>query len=292
MWIWLTLSLLLVIACVIFGIDSFRSSRTLQRSISREPAPGKNKMQSRITEDVFAGMPQQNFSSLKPKVTSTEENQASQIHQLNILQKRIEALEGTTLKADSAKWNDSGEDWEKLYYESKQQIESLENELDIMKEDFDETRLKLEDLEKQKNEWTEVKSELETRLNDAYLFQNTAEDLQRKLEGSLNREKELEEQLENHKHFHVDYEILKQENNRLRSETDELSARLDEINARNAIMEQKIKRLTELESSLEISDYEKREIKNSVEQIFMENVTLSKKLRQLQYKFSDERNIL
>ena len=89
--------------------------------------------------------------------------------------------------------------------------------------------------------------------------------------------------------MHVEYELLQKQNNQLRSESDELRTRLEEINAQNIIMEQQLNRLTELESSLEISEYEKMEIKNSVEQIIAENMTLSGKLQELQLKLIEEK---
>src|SRR5215211_6487481 len=93
MWIWLTLSLLLVIACIIFGIHSFLSSRTLQRSMSTEPMRKKNNIEDQYTGRGFPDIHQQDFSNLKIKLKSIEENSASQAHQINELQKRIKALE-------------------------------------------------------------------------------------------------------------------------------------------------------------------------------------------------------
>jgi len=291
MWIWLILSLVLVVACIIFGIHSFLSSRTLQRSISSEPMRKRHNIERQNIENGFPDLQQQDFSNLKIKLKSMEGNSVQQAHQINELQKRIKALEEeNSFKEANAetKWNDE-EDWEKLYYEARRERESFEENLNLTNNVLDETRSKLEEFEKQKTAWAEMKSDMEARLNDIHSLQNTIDELQRRVEGSREREKELEKQIAYEKFMHVEYELLQKQNNQLRSESDELRNRLEEINAQNIIMEQQLNRLTELESSLEISEYEKMEIKNSVEQIIAENMTLSGKLQELQLKLIEEK---
>src|SRR5688500_17635432 len=92
MWFWLILSLVLVIACIILGIHSFLSSRTLQRSMSSDPMH-KGNIESQPLESRFPVLQQQDFSSVKIKLKSMEENSIQQAHQINELQKRIKALE-------------------------------------------------------------------------------------------------------------------------------------------------------------------------------------------------------
>jgi chromosome segregation ATPase len=293
MWIWLMLSLLLVIACIIFGIHSFLSSRTLQRSMSNEPMRKKNNIQDQYTPTGYPDIHQQDFSNLKIKLKSIEENSVAQARQINELQKRIKTLEEEASSKETmeeTKWNEE-EDWEKLYYEARKEKESLEHNLHSVNDALDETKRKVEELEKQKNAWVEMKSRTEATLNDMHSLQNTIDELQRKLEGANERESELEKQIAYEKFMHVEYELLKKENNQLHSEADELRNRLEEINTQNIVMEQKLKRLTELESSLEISEYEKMEIKNSVEQIISENMALSGKLQELQHKIIEEKKI-
>ena len=291
MWIWLILSLVLVIACIIFGIHSFLSSRTLQRSISSEPMRRRGNIERRIEND-FPVLQQPDFSNLKIKLQSMEGHSAQQAQQLNELQKRIKMLEEENSFKEAneeAKWNEDNEDWEKLYYEARREKESLEANLNLANAALYETKSKLEEVEKHNAAWVEMKSEMETRLNDIHSLQNTIDELQRKLEGANERERELEKQIAYEKFMHAEYELLQKQNNQLRSESDELRNRLEEINAQNIIMDQKLNRLTELESSLEISEYEKMEIKNSVEQIIAENMTLSGKLQELQLKLIDEK---
>ncbi|MEP6596961.1 MAG: hypothetical protein ABJA71_13495 [Ginsengibacter sp.] len=292
MWIWLILSLVLVIACIIFGIYSFLSSRTMQRSISSGPIGKRANIERQSIENGYPVLQQQDFSNLKIKLKSMEGNSAQQAQQLSELQKRIKVLEEENSFKEAneeAKWNGESEDWEKLYYEARNERESLQENLNLVNNVLDETRSKLEELEKQRASWVKTKSDMEASLNDLHSLQNTINEFQRKLEGANERERELEKQIAYEEFMHVEYELLQKQNNQLRSESDELRNRLEEINAQNIIMEQKLNRLNELESSLEISEYEKMEIKNSVEQIIAENTVLSEKLQELQLKLIEEK---
>jgi chromosome segregation ATPase len=292
MWIWLILSLLLVIACIIFGIHSFLSSRTLQRSISVDQPNQKINFQRPLVEPGLPSLYQQEFSNVKIKLKSIEGNSIQHAHQLNELQKRIEALEASgSFKEDNeeTKWNEDDEDWEKLYYQTRNEKESLEENLNLVNETLHKTQRRLEDLEKQKGKLTEMKTSLEQRSDELHILQNTIGELQRKLEGATEREKELEKQIAYEKFMHGEYELLQKQNNQLRSEADDLRSRFEEISAQNILTEQKLKGLTELESTLEISEYEKLEIKNTVEQIIEENMALSAKLQELQYKLIEEK---
>ena len=92
MWIWLIISMVLVIACIIFGIYSFISSRSLQKSISAQPEY-KGNIQSHIIKNDLPVLQHQAILNLKIKLKSMEENSLLNVHQLNELQKRVEALE-------------------------------------------------------------------------------------------------------------------------------------------------------------------------------------------------------
>ena len=55
------------------------------------------------------------------------------------------------------------------------------------------------------------------------------------------------------------------------------------------VLQQKINRLTELESTIEISEYEKMDIRKSIEEIIVENEALAAKLQELQDKLNAEK---
>lgn len=273
MWIYLTIAMLIVIGCIIFGIYCFISSRTVQKVISGQfkSVPGISK-QSEISFPVLHQ--QQNFSNLKTKLKSIEKNSVEQVYQLSRLEKRIETLEEEgilKINQQEAKWDDTEkEDWEKLFYETRKEKNSLEEELTLTKNTLKETKQQLEEFKNEKANWVEMKSEVNTRLNEIHSLQNIIEELQRKLESADERERELQLEIASEKYLRTENEMLEKENSRLQSEADELADRLSEMKSQNDLMRQKIKRLTELESLLRISEYEKMEIKNSVAQIITE----------------------
>ena len=267
MWIWLTISIVLVIGCIIFGIYSFISSRTLQRTISAEPDYKRNNMLSQY----ITGPPliqQQTLSNLKIKLKSVEENAIANVYNLNELQKRVEALESASKNEISKEedWEDS-EDWEKLYYETKREKQSVENNLETLKLALQEKDTKLYELEKQVSGWAALKSELESRINEVSSLHNIIDELQRKLEGSREREKELEQQVAYENSKYVSSDILQKQNSQLQSEIEMLTSRLQQVTEEKILLEKKIRTLIELGSILEISEYEKMGIKNSVQQL-------------------------
>ncbi len=270
MWIWLTISMLLVAACIIFGIYSLISSRTVKKIIfSTFNSSDVLKLAKIGTPFLYQ---QQNFSNLKNKLKSMEQTSVDQVYQLNKLQKRIESLEGENsvkISQDNASWDDS-EDWEKMFYESRKEKKVLEEELNHVKNILEESEGQVGALEKQKACWMELKSELNNKLNEIHSLENLIEELQRRVDSAGEIEKILQEELTAARHLRIEYEALQKENTNLRSEADELAARLKEIKTQNVLTQHKIKRLTQLESLLEISEYEKMEIKNSVAQIITE----------------------
>jgi hypothetical protein len=246
----------------------------VQKVISGQskPAPGVSK-RNEISFPVLHQ--QQNFTNLKTKLSSIEKNSVEQVYQLSRLEKRIETLEeegSLKINHQETKWNDTdeGEDWEKLYYETRKEKTSLEEVLTLTKDTLIETQSQLDELKKEKANWAEMKSEANHRLNEIHSLQNIIEELQRKLESADEKEKELQLEIASEKYRRTENEWLEKENNRLQSEADELADRLTEMKLQNDLMRQKIKRLTELESLLRISEYEKMEIKNSVAQIITE----------------------
>lgn len=267
MWIWLTISMLLVIGCIIFGISSFISSRTLQKSIAAEREYESNKIRSHVSTNGLPALKKQTVENLTVKLKSIEETSLLSAYNLNDLKKRIEVLESAgnfSVVNEEEKWEALGEDWEKLYYETKREKQSLEDNLTNIKEALQENMDKLQGLEKQQ---VSMKSDVDSGINEVNLLQSINEKLQRKIEGGLQREKELALELAYEKSKYGGYDLIQKENSQLHSEINILTNRIEEINDHNTLMAERIKRLTELGSILEISEYEKMGIKNSVEQL-------------------------
>jgi chromosome segregation ATPase len=254
MWIWLTISIVLVIAIAVFGIYSFKNSRALQKLILPETGHKSNTVQSLLIKNGFAGSQLQAILNLKANVKSLEKNYLLSTGHLNDLQKRIEALESGSNHDninEDEKWNDSDEDWEKLYYEERREKQSLEDNFNNVKDALAETTSKLHELDKQRTDWVAVKSDLEISINEVTALQNIIEKLQHKINGSAEREQELQQQIACEKSRYFEYELLLKQNNQLHSETDMLLKNLEEANAQNIMMKEKIKSFTQLRATSE-----------------------------------------
>lgn len=270
MWIWLTISMLLVIACIVFGIYSFISSRSIQRSISIGTIDIDDTVQPQVTANGFHILQQQAFAGLKLKLKSIEENSMLSMHHLNELQKKVEVLEseGNVAKLEEeAKWEDPGEDWEKLYYEARREKQSLEDDLNQLKEALQESADKVREMESRQAEWAKMKIEMEAGISEVHGLRNVIGELERKLKSALQREGELEIQLSYERTKHNEVDDLQKQNKKLQSEVDMLTSMLHEIHERNNFVEKKLESLAELGSFLEISEYEKMGIKNSLAQL-------------------------
>ncbi len=270
MLIWLAISMLLVIACITFGIYSFRSTLTLQKAISAEPEYKNNSLHPVFVSDTLPVLEQQNDSHLKIILKSIEDNSLMNADRLNEIQKRIEALETAGNYGEvsaNTDWDNEDEDWEKLYYEARREKQSLQEELNSANDALQINNNKFQELERQQTSEAKVKSDVTFRTAEVHALQITITDLQHKLKGAAEKEKELLQQIANEKSRYRDHEHLQKQNNRLKSEIEMLSDKLEQANDQNIAMRQKMNSLTELGSILEISEYEKMGIKNSVEEL-------------------------
>lgn len=268
MWIWFTVSLLLVIASIIFGVYSFIGSRTLQKAMSTHK--GLNTSSSHLLTSDLSVLQQQAILNLKTKLKSIEENSLVSAHHLTDLKNRVELLETSNdLKSENeeAKKFDSEEDWEKMYYETKREKQSLEDNLNYANDALQQSNNNLQEFKKQQADQAAMKIDLESKLSEIHSLQGIIHKLEIKLESAAKNERELEEQIAYEKSRHIEYELMQKEIARLQSEIDILTNTLRETNDNNRAMEQKVKSLIELGSILEISEYEKTGIKNKFEQM-------------------------
>lgn len=288
MWLWWIVSLVIFTAAIIFSLYIFYSSY--------KATPVKKDFSFRKNYNAIKkSLPftkQQVISSLKLKLQSVENNSSLYYNELKKLQQRIQALEknNTTGYIEKRNVNDD-ENWEELYYQVSEEKEKMESELDLTNQKLEETEELLSELKRRETVWKEKRSELENQLNKAQSLQNKIGDLQRELEGAAYREQDLLQQLETQKELYKDYELLQQQYAYVQSEADELKNRIKEINNRDILLQQKINRLTELESNNEISEYEKLDIRKSLEEIIVENEALAAKLQELQEKLNAEKYV-
>lgn len=284
MWLWWVASLLILIASIVFALyiyygsykpASLKKDHFFKRNlvVFKNPAPfTKNQL----------------ISSLKLKLQSVENNSMLYFNELKKLQQRIQALEKNKSSGES-KSDEGDENWEELYYDVHDVKEKIENELDLSNQKLEETESLLNEIRKREKIWKEKQSTLQIELNQAKSLQNKIGDLQRQLKGAEERESELQQQLEAQKEFYKDYDLLQHQHSLMKSEADELKNRIKEINNRDVLLQQKINRLTEMESHIGISEYEKIDIKKTLEEIITENESLAAKLQDLQEKLNAEK---
>lgn len=287
MWVWWIVSLIVVIATIIFSLYIFYSGY--------KSAPVKKEFPlKRNFNFIRKSLPiskQQIISSLKLKLQAVENNSMLYHNELKKLHQRIQTLEKDKATGYAKQNINDDENWEELYYNATEQKEKLENELDLSSQKLEETESLVMELKRRETVWKEKRSELENDLNKAHTLQNKIGDLQRELEGAAGREKELEQQLETQQELYKDYELIQQQYAYVQSEADELRNRMKEINNRDVLLQQKINRLTEIESTMEISEYDKMDIRKSIEEIITENEALAAKLQDLQDKLNSKKYV-
>ncbi len=231
------------------------------------------------------------LKDMRLKLLNLEEASHNYVSMVNRLQFRIEALENGKGKKQPEQYPENVKNWEEIHLKEKSERQKAEEELYFMKEALQHAEEKLNELTKNANDLAEMQSMLEARLNEAHSLQNKIGELQRALEGAAEREKDLQQELESTGNLYKEYTSLHQQNAHLQSENEELRNRIAESNNRDIILEQHIKRLAELESTFETIEYEKMEIKNTVDAIVAENTTLSLKLNELQDKLATEKYV-
>ncbi len=234
MWIWWVVSLIILIACIIFAYRMIISSYEFLPA-DKKFFFGFNKNSSPASN--FPEYPDA-LKILKNKVQHVEDNTTFYNIQYSKLQDRLKIMEekfamnsykdGTVKKNDTA--FDEEEDWKELYYEENSKKELLENEIDFTKQALEDAENKLNKLEQNAGTRAELQSDYELRLNDLQSMQNNIMRLQKQLDASLEREKELEQLLLSEITVREKYFLLQQEYTQLLSETDDLRRRNMEMN--------------------------------------------------------------
>ncbi|MEO5782036.1 MAG: hypothetical protein ABIQ07_02120 [Ginsengibacter sp.] len=286
MWLWWIVSLVILTCTIVFALYIFYSSY--------KASPGRKEfiVKENLTPDTktFPLSKQQLISSLKVKLQSVEHNSVLYFNELKKLQERIQAIEKNKGTGDqTGKETKDDENWEELYYQQHEEKEKMESELDLTNQKMEEAESLLNEFKRRQSAWKEKRSELENELYKSQSLQQNLEKLQQELTGANVREQELRMELEEQKEVYKNFDLLKQQYAYIQSEADELRNRINEINSRDILLQQKINRLTELESTMEITEHEKMDIKKILEEIIVENVALATKLQELQEKLNMEK---
>ena len=274
MWIWWIISLVVLIACLIFAY------RVIMSSYDFLPAEKKNFLSFKrsTSAESSSGRSTEAMWDLKNQLQKVEETSSFYELQFSKLQQRLKALEAqyenqqplaATLKKEDE------EDWKEMYYEENEVKEKLENELDITRQKLEEVENKLNSLEDNNSKWSGLKSEYDARLNDLQSMQNNIGLLQRKLEAADAREKELEISLAAEINEKKQYTNAQSEVARLKSENEDLRQQIVEMNKKEKALEGGIARLNELEARLAVYEEEKAKMIADLEMMVNQNKMFS-----------------
>lgn len=291
MWLWWVLSLIILVICLIFAFRIFATSQNLHRQVLEEEFGSfpSSKPVKPSKRSFFKSDPQeQAIILLKTRLQEVLNNSDRYLDQLNKLTNRLEALE-TGKMVPTAKKRDTEEDWEEIYYEESAKREKLENELDLTQQTLQDVEEKMLELERKELAYREAMSGMEGQLGNIQTLQERIDQLERQLEGSKDREQDLQNQLDREISGLEQLRLMEKDYIRLQSESDELRLSLQELGNRNRLAEKKIHRLSELESTLDATEYEKSELRKTLEEIIMDNESLSLKLQELQDKLGTEK---
>ena len=253
MWIWWIISLIVLIASFIFAY------RMIVSSFEYLPEGKKHLLifRNNIPAEKITAK-EEMIWDLKKQLQKVQENASFYEIQFSKLQQRLKTLEAQqiTQQQNNLKFEDE-ENWKELYYAENEVKERLENELDIAQQKLAIAENKLNSIEENQSNSIALKSEYDARLNDILSMQDYIDALQRKLEASGEREKELEQLLIAENHIKNHYEQLKQDFTRLHVENEDLRKQIVEMDQREKVVEKNIIKLNELEKKLSAYEEEK-----------------------------------
>lgn len=263
MWIWWTVSLIVLIACFIFAYKAIVSSFDFLPADKRSLFFFKRDIPIENT----SGKRSDAFWDLKNQLQKVEENTSFYELQISKLQERLMALE--TQLEDKPISNpvrtEDDEDWKEMYYQENAVKEKLENQLDMAVQKLEEAEEKLKEVEENMLQFNTLKSNYDAQLNGLHSMQNKMGDLQRELEAANNREKELQlslfAEIQNKKHYEqLDISIAS-----LKSENEILKKQLADLHSKEKEMYDSLNRLKELESQVVLYEDEKAKMIASLE---------------------------
>ncbi len=265
MWIWWMLSLIILIACVIFAYRMIVSSYEFL-PIDKRYFLGFFKNLSTPDANPLRKDP---LKVLNNKLKSVEDGNTFYQIQLTKFQQRLKMLEDLNASKPAeenlSKPQNEEEDWKEMYYEENDKKEKLENELDHTKQSLEGAESKLKESLENSFRWAQLQSDYEARLNDVQAQQNEIEVLQNQLMASTERERELEQLLLSEVTIREKYSMLQKEYVQLQSEADNLRSRMIELNKKDVSLEMRLDHLNELESKLAICEEEKLKLKSYLE---------------------------
>ncbi|MEO6845065.1 MAG: hypothetical protein ABI184_07830 [Ginsengibacter sp.] len=274
MWIWWVISLIVLIACFIFAY------RMIVSSFDYLPEGKKHLFifgHNATAEKSSANSAKEEIIwDLKNQLKKVEENASFYDIQFSKLQQRLKTLEVQQInqQQNNSKFEDE-ENWKELYYEENEVKEKLENELDIAQQKLTKAENKLNSIVENKISSVALQSEYDARLNDILSMQDYIGTLQRKIEASAERERELEQLLIAENHIKNQYEQLKHDYTRLQIENEDLRKQIVEMDKRERDVEINIVKLNDLERKLSAYEEEKSIMIATLEKIVQQKKTFA-----------------
>jgi chromosome segregation ATPase len=273
MLVWWILSLIILISCIVFAYRMIVSTYEFLPADKRyflgfykNPSPDSGSLQGGT------------LKALNRKVQVVEDNTTFYGIQFSKLQDRLKVLEELTLKSSESPPKEAKEEeeenWKELYYEENSVKEKLENDLDCTRQLLEETENKLKNSSEKDLRTVELQSEHETTLHDLHSLQNHIGLLQRQLESSAEREKELEKLLLSEITLREKYSRLQGDFIELQSEADDLRRRIVDLNKKDVDLQIKVVHSHELESKLAFCEEEKMNLKANLDQLLQQNRAL------------------
>ncbi|MBN9350998.1 MAG: hypothetical protein J0H55_09960 [Chitinophagaceae bacterium] len=252
MWIWIV-SLIVLIACLIFAWRMMVSNFNL---LSNDK---KFSMFKNFTPSDLSYL-QETLRTIKSKMKTIEDQNAYYELQFNKIQEKLNLMSsGKTQPVTSSvkEKSQDEEDWKELFYEENEKKEKLENELDAAQQELESLKEEMESMKKDSGEFSTLKSDYDARLNDIQSMQNTILELQRELEASVERGKELEIQLQKEARMRQQSSQTESEYVSLKSENEGLKRQITEMAIKQAEVEKKLMKFNELESKVNVYEEEK-----------------------------------
>lgn len=271
MWIWWVISLIVLIASFIFAYRMIVSSFDYLPEGRKHLLAFKNSVP---VERISAK--EELIWELKKQLQKVQNDASFQEIQFSKLQQRLKTLEAQQIihQHSDLKFENT-ENWKELYYAENEIKERLENELDAAQQKLAITENKLSSIEENRNSSIALKSEYDARLNDIVSLQDHIGTLQRKLEASSARERELEQLLIAENHIKNQYEQLKHDFTRVHNENEELRKKIREMDQREKDAEKNIAKINELEKRLSVYEEEKSTMIAALEKIVQQKKALS-----------------
>lgn len=233
MWIWWIVSLIILIACIVFAYRMIVSSYEFLPADKKSlPRLGKRaaKAKSLSTQSESSG-------NLNSRLQSLEETNAFHEIQFSKFLQRLKSIEdrfNNNSQPNIAFRNSDDEDWKEMYYEENERKEKLENELDQTRQQLETNEILLQELRKNNSVRVSMLSDHEATAHDIQSMQQAIDMMQRKIMAASEREKELEQLLSAEIEAKKTYSRLESEQRRLQFENEDLRRQIVDFDRQQA----------------------------------------------------------